>query len=517
MRQPAETDGEARDTAQCVRALGRARLGDAGLSGAGRAWIRGVVACLLAAGAAAGAQAPATPAYVPAPAMPMTTELGQASQASESPLAGGVPQGQVSAVPLQLTLQDAIERGLRNNLAVLLSASQSEEARAARWQSLAALLPEVTARTSDEETKINLAAFGFNFPGFPQIVGPFRVFDARGYLQQPVLNIAGLDAWRSARAKENAARHTYQQTRNLVVLAVANQYLLTVSDGARVAAAQAQLATAAQARQQAEDMHRAGTVSGLDVVRAQVEEDRQRQNLIVQQNNLAQQQLTLARAIGLPLGQRFVVAAHIAYAPPPAMTEAGALAEAMASRPDFRAAQELVRAAQLALAAARGQRWPAVNFNADYGTIGQAITENHPTFTLAGSIEVPVFAGGRIHGEALAAAARLREAEDQAADLRARIGQQVRTALLNINAANAQVQVAEHARGLARQELTLARDRFRAGVASNLEEVQAEQEVAVAEENYIASLYAYDAAKASLAAALGVAASSYRRYLQGVQ
>ncbi|MGH9541113.1 MAG: TolC family protein [Terriglobales bacterium] len=486
-------------------------------------WQHRGIACLLAltsgalaaaAQAPTGAPPPAQPAYAPMPVM----QTPAPALAPQFPaLAGGVPRGQASSQPIPLTLDDAIGRGLRNNLALLVSSSASEQARGARWQALSALLPQVSAAASEEETKINLAAFGFSFPGTPQIVGPFHVFDARGFLHQSVLDVAGIEGWRSARAQERAAQHSYREIRDLVVLAVANQYLLTVADGGRVAAAQAQLATATQARQQAEDMHRAGTVSALDVVRAQVQEDRERQNLIVQQNDLAKQRLALARAIGLPEGQRFAVVDQIPYAPPPALEPAAAVAAALATRPDYRAAQDTVKAAQLALAGTRSRRLPSLNFDANYGTIGQAITENHPTFTLAGSIEVPVFVGGRIHGEALADQARLREAEDRAADLRAAIANQVRTALLDMNAANSQVQVATHARGLAEQELNLARDRFRAGVAGNLEEVEAEQEVAVAQENYIASLYAYNAAKARLAQALGVAESAYRRYLQGVK
>lgn len=449
------------------------------------------------------------PAYAPTPAM--------AAPGAQLPgaLAGGVPRGQASATPLRLTLDDAIQRGLHNNLAVLLSSAESEQARAARWQALAGLLPQVRAAASDEETKVNLAAFGISFPGVPMIVGPFRVFDARAYLKQPVLNVAGIEGWRAARAQESAVQHSYLETRDLVVLAVANQYLLTVADQSRVAAAQAQLATASQARQQAQDMHQAGTVSGLDVVRAQVQEDRERQILIVQRNDLAKQALALARAIGLPAGQAFTITDPIPYAPLPPIPAAAAIAQALATRPDYRAAQEQVRSAQLALDAARSERLPALDFAADYGTIGQAITQNHPTFTLQGSIDLPVFTGGRIHADALAAQAQLRQAQDRAADLKAAIGNQVRTALLDINATNAQVQVADDARGLAQQELVLAQDRFRAGVAGNLEEVQAEQEVAVAQENYIASLYAFNAAKASLAQALGVAESAYRRYLQG--
>lgn len=478
------------------------------LLAAGAAWAQAPGAGPGPAGAMAGASAPTEAAAGGGG----TSALGSGAGA-EAALAGGVARGRATAGVLRLSLDEAIARGLRANLAMLLSSSATQAARGERWRALAAMLPRVTATASDEETKENLAAFGFSFPGFPQIVGPFRVFDARAYLHETVLNGGDLETWRAAKAEETAAAHTFQETRDLVVLAVGNQYLQAVADRSRVASAEAELTTATQARQQAEDMHAAGTVNGLDVVRAQVEEDQRRQNLIAQRDALATQKLALARAIGLPAGQEFVVAATIPYAPPPAVGAAAAVAGALARRPDYAAALERERAAKLRLEAAHLQRLPSLNFDANYGTIGQALTENHPTFTLAGSVSVPVFLGGSLHGEALAAEAEMRQAEAQAGDLRAQIENQVRTALLEMNAANDQVQVAGHGLGLARQELTLARDRFRAGVADNLEEVQAEQAVAVAEENYTASLYAYNAAKLALAQARGVAEAEYRDYL----
>ena len=484
-------------------ALRRAALGAATLA------VAGLTALPLV---AQGPPSPAQPAYAPAPAPSVYQP-----PTSSAPLSGGVARGPVRPGVMALTLNAAIRMGLRNNLAVLLSSTASEQARAARWRSLSGLLPKVQASVGDEETKENLAAFGFSFPGFPQIVGPFRVFDARGYLDVPVLNISGIQNLRSSDASQAAAAHSYQQARNLVVMAVADQYLLSSADGSRVTAAQAQLRTAEQSLAQAEDMYHAGTVSALDVVRAKVQRDRERQNLIVRRDDWAKQKLALARAIGLPSGQAYRLAQPIPYTPAPSLTVDHALAEALRTRPDYMAARESVRAAQLAAAAARDQRLPSVDFSGNWGTIGNRINSNHPTFTLAGQISVPIFDGGAIHAAEIAAHARLQQAKDQESDLRAAIGQQVRSALLDVHAARQQVGVATQARHLARQELTLARDRFRAGVGDNLEEVEAEQEVAVAEENYIGSLYSFNAAKIELAQALGVAQASYRSFLEGAK
>jgi len=432
--------------------------------------------------------------------------------ASAADAAGGVAAGKTGA-PLALSLADAIERGLRQNLAPLLAQSASQQARAQRLEAIAALLPRVDASAGELRQKVNLAAFGLSVPGIPLIVGPFNVFQASATADVPLVNVSALQSARAARGLESAAHDDYQATRDLVVLAVANQYLLSVADQSRVQAAQAELATAASALTQAQDMLRAGTVDRLAVVRAQVQRDRQQQQLTAADNTLAKQRLQLARAIGLPLEQAFTLSSTTPFAALTPPTPETAVAQALATRPDYRAAQTIVRSAQLLLAAARDQHLPTVSVNGGYGTIGHELDSNHPVFTVGATINLPVFAGGLTKAHEIAAQAQLRDAQNRAADLRAAIAVQVRTALLDLENNRAQVGVARDARDLAQQELTLAQDRFQAGVADNLEVVQAQQSVADANESYIATLYGYNLAKASLAQALGVAANQYRNYL----
>lgn len=481
------------------------------------------VAGLLLAGMAL-AQAPASPSapvppsgYLQAAPMATVPAGSSAGQIGGSDLEGGVPQGKASAQPLPLTLDQAIALGLHNNLAVLVSDTQSQQARAQRRTALAALLPNVSASAGELRQKVNLAAYGFALPGFPSIVGPFNVFDARGYADEAGVNLSSIQGWRASKQAEAAAHSTYAETRDLVVLAIANQYLLSIADLSRVQSAAAQLATAETSLRQALDMKAAGTVDALVVVRAQVERDREHQLLISAQNELDKQKLRLARAIGLPAGQAFRIANKAPYAPAEKMDPASAVMTALANRPDYRAVQQTVRSAQLQVAAARDQRLPSLDLNANYGTIGHEIGNNHPTFEVGMTVKMPVFAGGRIQADVLNAQARLRQAEDRASDLKLQIDNQVRSALLDEQSSAQLVEVARGAQGLAQRELTLAQDRFRAGVADNLEVVQAQQEVAVANENYTNSLYRYNLAKVSLAQALGVAQSAYRRYLGGVK
>jgi len=428
---------------------------------------------------------------------------------------GGVPSGTVSAQPVALSLEEAIARGLRQNLAPILAANVTEQARAQKLSALAALLPNVEATAGETRQKINLAAFGFSFPGVPLLVGPFNVFQASAAAHVPVVDLGALESTRAANSLQKAAADTLQSVRNLVVLAMANQYLMSVADQSRVQAAQAELTTADQTLQQATDMLRAGTVGRLSVVRAQVQRDQQQQQLTAAENALAKQRLQLARAIGLPLEQSFTLTSTTPFAELTPPTAEAAVAQALVTRPDYRAAEAVERSAQLQVKSAEMQRLPTLSLDGNYGTIGHEIGSNHPIFSVGATVSVPVFEGGRLAAEKVAAEAQYHDAQARASDLKAAIAVQVRSALLDLESQKQQVGVAQHAQDLAQQELTLAQDRFLAGVADNLEVVQAQQSVAVADENYIAALYGYNLAKASLAQALGVASTQYQNYLPG--
>jgi outer membrane protein TolC len=469
--------------------------------------VTGAVLVALCGGLLAAQGLPPAQINRPAPVMlpPMT--------AGAAALSGGVPQGAATGT-LALTLDAAIQMGLRNNLAPILAGNGNQQARAQRIAAVAALLPRVDASAGEMRQRINLAAFGFSFPGIPLLVGPFNVFQASASASLPIFNLSAVQNARAAGAEEKSAQANFEATRNLVVLAVANQYLLTVADQSRVQAAQAELATAESELTQAQDMLRAGTVNALAAVRAQVQRDRQRQQLTAQQNALSKQRLQLARAIGLPLAQNFTLATVPAFtkiAPP----ESGAaVAEALSTRPDYRAAESTQRAAKLLVSAAKAERLPTFGVSGNWGTIGHEIGSNHPIFSFGATLEVPVFAGGAYHADKLRAEAQLKDANSRLADLRAQIDVEVRSALLDLASNQAQVTVAQDAQQMAHQELQLAQDRFKAGVADNLEVVQAQQSVADADESTIASLYAYNVAKAQLAQALGVAATRYQQYLQ---
>src|SRR5581483_39724 len=232
-------------------------------------------------------------------------------------------------------------------------------------------------------------------------------------------------------------------------------------------------------------------------------------------NQLDKQKLALARVIGLPQGQQFALTTDVPYSPAPPTTIDEALQRAFKQRPDYQQAQALEAAAQRSRDASVAEYYPSLQVSGDYRVIGPHISNSHGTFTLAGGLKIPIFEGGRVHGEVLQADALLRQRRQEVSDLRARIENDVRTSLFDINSAAELVEVAQGTVTLAEQQLVQARDRFSAGIADNIQVIQAQEAVATAHENYIASLNAHNLAKLNLARALGSAEVSTKAYLGG--
>jgi outer membrane protein TolC len=422
----------------------------------------------------------------------------------------------VSATPLALTLQDAIARGLRQNLGLFLGQQGTRSAEAARLTARAGLLPNVAATVSDIGQQISLKAFGFpSFPGIAPIVGPFNVFDARLSVSQAILSLNSLHKSRAGAENLRAAQLTYQDARDVVVLGVAGLYLQAISSQARIEAAQAQFKTAQALYQRAVDMKQAGVVPGIDVLRAHVEMQALQQRVIFDENEFEKQKLGLARAIGLPVAQPFTLADQVRYTPPPPLAVEQALQQALENRADYRSAAASVRAAESTKRAALAERLPGLQFEGNYGAIGPRPYDSHGTFAAGVTLAVPIFQGGRIQADILQADAVLEERKAALADLRNGVEQEIRVSLLDLKASGDQVAVAESAVNLAGEQLKQAQDRFAAGVADNLEVVQAQEAVATANENDISALFAYNLAKASLARALGGAEKTYLQFLGG--
>ncbi len=438
----------------------------------------------------------------------------QVTPSSQSPYKGSVAQGTVKPEAVSLTFQDAIDLALKNNLGVLLQSYNTIAARGEKWKELSALLPNVTAGVNVNAVQDNLVARGLRFPGFPTVIGPYGFTDARVYLSQSILNLKALNRERGAREDERAAQFSYKDARDLVVLAAGNAYLQALSGAARVETAEAQLQTAQALYGKATDQQNAGLSPAIDTLRSQVEFQNRQQQLIVARNDYAKQKLALVRAIGLPVGQEIALASKAPYDAITTLGIEASLQRAYTSRSDYLAAAQQVRAAEYYRKGATAEYFPSIDATADYGDLGVNFGNSHGTFSVAGRLNIPIFQGGKVHADVLKSEATLRQARAQLDNLHGQIEYEVRTALLDLEAADQQVQVARSSVDLAEQTLMQARDRFAAGVTDNLEVVQAQQTVAGAHESYISSLYAHNLAKLDLVRAMGYAEQGVMQYLK---
>jgi outer membrane protein TolC len=443
---------------------------------------------------------------------------GSALFGQEARFQGSVPTGIASPDPLSLTLRDAIDRGLRNNLGLLLTGQASETARAERLRSLSALLPQVTGVVSENVEQINLKTRGIDFhlPGFstPTIVAPFQYTDARAYASFSIFDYGLRKRYLGAKADERAAQLSLKDARDLVVQSVANAYLLVIAGSSRVQALRAQVETDRAIFDRTADQKRAGTAAAIDVLRAHVELQQEQQQLIAQENQVAKDKLALGRVIGIPPGQQLAIADTEPYSPLAAMSPDQALRTAYQQRADFQSAKASVRAAEASVSAARAERYPNLGIAADYGDVGTTLNNSHGTFTFQAYAKFNIFDGGRISGDVIQAKAVLKQRQDELADLGGQIDYQVRAALLDIQSAADQVAVARSNLDLANQTLTQAQDRFASGVADTIEVVQAQGSVAVANDNLIAALYAHNLSKVELARALGSTEQQIQKFME---
>jgi outer membrane protein TolC len=453
------------------------------------------------------------------PAQPVSASTSTLD--TSNPFLGGVT-GQLEPGVVRLTLQGAIQRGLRYNLGLFLSGQGTTAARGARLRALSGLLPSLNAHVAESEEQLNLAALGFPSTlaksfGISTIAGPFGIFDTRATLSES-LSLAAYNNYKASIQNLSASNLSYQNARDLVVLVSGGLYMQALAGAARIQAVQAQVTTAQSLYNLAVDQKRAGVTPAIDVLRAQVELQVQEQRLVAARNDFDKQKLILARAIGMPVAQQFEFAeTGMPNAPMPPIAFDQALDRAFKNRSDYKAAQVQERAAELTRKAAVSERLPSIQFNGDYGVLGNTPGSSHGTFTATGALVIPIFQGGRIKGDIVQADALLAQRQAELKDMRNRVEFEVRSAFLDLNSAAQQVAVAQSSVGLAQEQVKQAQDRFAAGVTNNVEVIQAQEALATTNDNYINSLLAHNLAKLSLARALGVAEEATKEFLGGTQ
>lgn len=441
-------------------------------------------------------------------------EPPQASGPTAQSFQGSVVSGEATGTVIDLSLDDAIQRGLKHNLGVILSGTQTASARGARLSQLQSLLPEIDLTGKETITQVDLPAEGLRFPDFPKVIGPFGYTDIRATLTWSLVDIASLHSYLAARHNFNATQLSADDARDLVVLTVGNAYLLVIADETQVDSVQAQVATAKVSLDQAVANHQAGTAPLLDELRSRVDSQTLDQQLIVARNSLEKDKLALARTIGLPLAQKFNLTDKAPYAAFDQLDVDATIRQAHANRKDLAAMLEMTKAAEETRKQATANRLPKVTFSGDYGDIGPTLGHSHGTGDASGTLTVPVFAEFALRGVADQAQAQLDIQRAELSDKNAQVDADVRDALLDIASSQKQVEVAKSSVDLANEALKEAQERYANGVSDNLAVSQAEQSVAQANNQYVASLYRHNVAKLSLARALG-AGQNYKDYLGG--
>ncbi|HST52100.1 MAG TPA: TolC family protein [Pyrinomonadaceae bacterium] len=438
----------------------------------------------------------------PAPARTATQVGGQ-------PLPGAA---RVTNAPSALSLEEAIQIAIKNNLATLLAEERQREAQGLAHQSRAGLLPQLSGSAYQANLTQNIAALGFQPGTFPGItntfIGPFNNFDARARLVQSIFSLSAIRNYQAGREGVRVAVLQEGLAREQVATATALTYLEALRSDRSVAAAQANVDLAQTLLTLAQDQRNAGVATGVDVTRAQTRLAQEQVRLAEAQTSSEQSRLNLQRVVGLPLGSQLTLTDTLRFKDEPLPPIESAVTQAGEQRPEVRIAEAEATLAGFERRAARADLYPSLDFVGDYGVSGITPTNTDlPTRRVAVQLNVPIFNGGLTRGRIEVASSRERQAELELGSVRGQVEEDVRLSFATLGTTAAQVRAADQTVTLAERELEMSRDRFRNGVADNVEVVTAQAALSNARDAQVTALVQYNAARLNLAAALGRAES----------
>ena len=429
-------------------------------------------------------------------------------------LAWGNPVSAQQPRPQRLTMREAIELALKNNLSVRVAGTEVEELKGTRERREALLLPRVTGNLLANRQNVNLGALGFtSIPSIPipPVIPAFNHYDSRILASQPVIDREALHNLKATEKQELASRLTYQDTRDLVVREAAGLYLDAEVGFAEVEAVDSRVTTSEALEKLAQDQHDQGLATAVDVVRAQVQLARDRQTALVARDTYQTSLLTLARFLGLSPGTPLELAGHMEFHRVPAPPIDQALQTALAARSDYRSLLSQRESLIEQEKATKARYLPKLSVNGDYGALGTVHTMAG-IGEIQGTVSITLFDWDR-SGQRKELQSRVERLNQQIEDLTRGIEQDLRKALLDLDSAASQVNVTESALALAERELTLAQDRFRNGVTDNIEVVTAQDTLASAQDDRIMALARHADAGMALARALGATEKIYQAYL----
>ena len=420
---------------------------------------------------------------------------------------------QDALVPRQLSLGAALEQALEQNPTLQRQLLEQVRQEAAVLEARGALLPSLEARVSETRHSYNYESLlgAPAGPGTPVVVGPFSLRSAGAYLQAPILDLSLWRRWRGSRSTADAAKAETERMREEISALVVGQYLLALRAEARVRAVQARIELAKALEDLAVHQEQSGVGTGIDTLRAKVRTQSEEQALIQARTSRQEALSGLVRLLDLPGGTSLAVQPLVADEPVPEAGLESALAEAKQLRPDFRVLDAQSRAADDRVAQARAMNLPSVQAFAYLERTGLVQTNLERVFEVGVQVKVPIFTGGRIQAQTSQAQAARNQLDAARHELEAQVVFELRTAGERLTAARSELAVTEKVLGLAREELEQARHRFEAGVSNNIELVNAQEELARAEEGNLDARYRLDQAEADLAHARGDVESRYAR------
>ncbi|KXJ99621.1 MAG: hypothetical protein NBKEAIPA_03168 [Nitrospirae bacterium] len=418
---------------------------------------------------------------------------------------------ELSPVPpeLRLSLHDAIQAAVDNNVNVRLLKERIAAAQSAADTSRGALLPNVAGYMNGRNQTVNLAAFGLpadRLSGLGltrSVTDPFEVYDARATLVQNLFSISLIQRWRAARTGIDVAQLEAEVAKRDVMATVGLLYLEALRGSEAVKARQADIDLSEQLLKLAQDRKAAGVATGLDVTREEVQLENNRQRLLMAQNEQESARLNLIRALGISFDVRLVLTDALKFVEVTSQSADVALSVARENRAELKAQAQREKLASLSLSSITSERIPSLALNGDYGWIGLKPDEGLATRTIGMTLSIPIFDGGQRESRISESRSRVRQESIRMKDVSDQVTLEVRNALLTLGSSTQQVAVAQKGLDLSLKELQFARDRFAAGLATNIEVTNAQTSVARARDNLIEALFRLNASRINLARAKG--------------
>jgi outer membrane protein len=438
----------------------------------------------------------------------LSSSIGRAQDPGSPSL--GAQEGKNKPV-LRLSLEQAVEIALspEGSTRVQIAKELIKQAQAQAAQARAALLPNIDASVGQQSQTRNLAAFGLNFsipvPGFvfPRLVGPYNVFDARATASQSVFDLSSIKRFQASRTGVSQAEAELESAQDQTRDLAARAYLAALRSDASVEMAQANVLLSEALVKLASDRKAAGTSTGIEVTRAQVQLANEKQRLLVASNERERAHLQLLRTINLDLDAEIELTEHLDFVPMQEVPLAQAIQTALESRADWKAQQRRETTVRLSQTATRLERVPSLSVFADYGSIGSSIDHAIPTRAYGFTVRVPLFDGGRRDARGAEGAAKARQERLRTGDLRTQIELDIRLALESLRSSGEQVKTAREGLSLAENELAQAQRRFQAGVGNSIEVTDAQTRLERARDNEIQALFNYGLARIDMNTAMG--------------